>query len=704
MKRVLSLCMAGLWLTSVPAVWPQTQTTGATFGEVIGLGGTPSDAVLDELRGRIYLVNDKASRVDIYGIPEKRVVGTIPVGTTPLAAAMSPDQAYLYVTNNGSSSVSVVDLSNYSVLQTVTLPARPEGVAVGADGRALISTVGSGTGNTQNTLLILDRAQAANQQLYPVFAPPPPSTPAPIPATQFPVRQTTFRGKLIPTPDRQYIVGVTTPANTTYMFVYEVASGVILRSRNVGGQSTVLAMAPDGSRFMAGFTMFDTATLAVIGQQNFANAPFIFTSNFNVQQNNGGSGFSPDNGTLYSAFNAAGFSIPAARPNSSTLLISDARNLRINLGIKMPESVVDKILIDSNGEKAWALSESGLIYLPLSTLYDYPILQPETTTVFLAQDECNRGVPSAALKINNLGKRRLTFSVPTNFPTAALVAQVSSGLAPATVTFTMEPGRAGVIRQAGTNLSTGAATMTGNAINIVLASNEAINLPNTIRVYMNYRNPDQRGIIYPLPTTPNNSPFSSAVASGNEGLQDLLLDELRGKLYITNSGYNRIEVFDIVKRRFLDSIPVGQLPHQMALSTDGATLYVANSGGESISLLDLDTQRTVGQVDFPPIPRAGNSNPITVRTMAVGLFGLQFVMSNGSQWKVIGNQATVRPVNGVTPNVLSVAGGTALSMASSPNNEYIVTLASNGQAFLYDSKADTYIAGRTLFSNPIQSY
>ncbi|MGH9657076.1 MAG: YncE family protein, partial [Bryobacteraceae bacterium] len=273
------------------------QTTGASFGEVIGLGGTPSDAVLDELRGRIYLVNDRANRVEVYGIPERRVIGSISVGNQPLAAAMSMDAAYLYVTNRLSASLSVIDLGTYGVIQTLTLPAGPEGVEVGGDGRVLISTIGSGIGNTQNTLLVFDRTQANNQQLFAVAAPPPPSTPTPLPPTVFPQRQTTFRGKLARTPDGQFIVGVTTPGNTTYMFVYEVASGVILRSRNVGGQSTVLSMSPDGSRFMAGFTMFDTATLAVIGQQNFANAPFNFAAPLNFQQNTGGSAFSPDNQT-----------------------------------------------------------------------------------------------------------------------------------------------------------------------------------------------------------------------------------------------------------------------------------------------------------------------------------------------------------------------------------------------------------------------
>ena len=245
----------------------------------------------------------------------------------------------------------------------------------------------------------------------------------------------------------------------------------------------------------------------------------------------------------------------------------------------MGESIISKMVMTSDGSKAWGLSESGLIYLPLSTLYDYPILQPETTTVFLAVDECNRGVATGTVRVNNLGKGRLTVSVPNTG--AALIAEVTSGLAPTTIKFTMEPGRTNVVRQAGTNMVTGSANLQGSAFNVNLASSEAINIPNNIRVFMNYRTPDQRGVIYPVPTTPNNAPAPNQAypnGQGNEGLKDLVLDERRGRLYITNAGYNRIEVFDIRRRRFLDPIPVGQLPHQMALGTDGTTLLRGKHG------------------------------------------------------------------------------------------------------------------------------
>src|ERR1041385_8526588 len=120
---------------ALPAV--RAQSTGATFGDVIPLGGPPSDVLLDELRGRLYLVNNNKNSVDVYDYNQKQIIANIKVGTTPLAGAMSMDYGWLYVTNNGSASLSIIDLSSLQVQQPVLLPSKPQGVEVGADGRAL---------------------------------------------------------------------------------------------------------------------------------------------------------------------------------------------------------------------------------------------------------------------------------------------------------------------------------------------------------------------------------------------------------------------------------------------------------------------------------------------------------------------------------------------------------------------------------------
>ncbi len=669
------------------------QTTGATFGDVIRLTGTPSDIVLDESRSRLYLVNSNTGNVDIYDYANKAPAGSIRVGSTPVAAAISMDGSKLYVSNNASSSLSVIDLASLQVLQTVTLPASPDGVEVGADGRVLISTAGTSTSTSIQSLYIFDYSAASTQQLQPVQFSPPPATPATLPPVTQTRPTTTFRGKLARTPDGAFIVGLSTINNnaSTVLYVYETASASILRSRTVTGQSTILSMAPDGSRFMAGFTMYDTATLGVIAQQSANNLPFPLsatTTSFNIVQNVGGSVFTPDGATLYSAFNSAPASTPPTRPQASTLLVSNADNLVTTLGIKLPESIIAKMVLLSDSSQAWGLSESGLIHLPLGNLYDYPILQPDTTNVFLSNDSCSHGQGGVSLKINNLGKGKLTFSVPT--ADASLITQVVTGVTPGAVTFMMEPGRTGVTRQYGTNLySGGGATNSGTPLNLNLASPEAINIPNTIRVYMNNRQTDQRGVIYPLPIMPTNT----------EGLQDLVLDEFRNRVYIANSGFNRIEVFDIAAGQFIAPIIVGQFPHEMALDADGQTLWVANSGGESISMVDLNLGKVTASVQFPPIPRSGIANVVTPQSLVDTLSGVMFIKSDGSQWKVLSNQATLRQTNSVTPAVITnTAAQGPVRMVSGAGGKSAIVLGGTGTAYLYDAMADTFTVSNRIYT------
>jgi YVTN family beta-propeller protein len=678
--------------------------SGNSLGTIIPASGNPSDIVMDETRGRLYLVQSGANQIFIYNYVEKRFEGRIDVGTFPSSAAISMDNRFLYVTNVQSSSVSVINLDGDRVVQTLSLPARPEGIEVGFDGRVLITTQGSGANNTLNTLLIFDPSQEAIQQLSVVPSPPALSTPNPLPAVFAGRPATAFPGRLIRTPDGQFIIGMvainqTTNSALTTLFVYEAASGTVLRNRTVTGQSTVLSIAPDGSKFMAGSTLYETATLNVLAQQSTANLPFLIVAQGNnpaisLQRNFGGSIFSTDGQVVYSAFNVGGNNA-TDRPEAEALFVSNSKNLGVRMGIRLPETVLGKMVATADGADIYAVSESGILHIPIGKLFEAPILQPETNQVFLAIDNCNKGIARASVKVSNIGGGRATFTVPV--VNNALVTEVTSGLAPSTVNFVMEPGRTAVRRLAGTNLFTGVGGGNGAAINVTLSSREAVNFPNTIRVYMNFRDPDQRGVIYPVPTG----------LSNNEGLHEVHLDEARGRLYISNSGFNRVEVFDTRRLRFLEAIEVGQLPRSMAMSLDRSTLFVGNSGGESVSIVDLDARREVGRIDFPPIPRVGNQAAVRPLALGMSLAGLQIVMSNGGLWKVVGTTATPRPASGIispNSNTTVLPAPAQYSLAQTPGGEFLVALAGNGNAYLYDALADNYTTARTINTNPIQSY
>lgn len=696
-----TLCRMLFWACFGLLLLPSASAQIGIFGSVTALGETPSDIVLDELRGLVYLVRSNANRVEVYDYVNKRLQNPIQVGNFPVSAAMSPDSAMLYVTNATSTSVSIIRLGDNQVVNTLSLPVRPEGVAVGADGRVLITTQGTGVNNQQQTLLLYDPRQDAALQLTAVTSPATIST-GNINQNIFFGRPTTpFPGKLIRTPDGNFIIGmvaINQTVNTaqTTMFVYEVASGTILSTRTVTGQSTVLAMSPDGGKFMAGSSQYDFGTLNIRGVMNTGNLPFTLAGavGFPAAVNFGGSVFSPDGKTLYSAFN---YTATAAnqRPTSNILLIGNASNLGVRLGVRMPESVLGKMVITADGNQIFAISESGIVTLPIGNLFDYPILDPESTQIFLATDPCNKGIARATMKVSNLGKGKLTFSVPSL--AAALVAQVASGLAPSTVTFTMDPGRVNVNRRPGTNVYTG---NNGSAVTVNLNSLEAINIPNTIRVYMNYRLNDQRGLIFPVPTLDN-------ALNPTRGLRDIVLDEKRSRVYLSNSGQNRIEVFDTVKQKFLDPLEAGQFPQSMAISLDGDTLYVANVGGESIQMIDLESLATLGNIEFPPTPRNATQNAISVDAMAMTLAGLQFTTTTGNVWRTLGNQAVLRPGGGVF-NAAGTVGANRF-MTATPGGEFAMLLASvagttTAAGYLFDATIDTYTTNRTVFQQAFASY
>lgn len=155
----------------------------ATFGTAVPMTGGATDLVLDEARGRLYLVISSQNRIDVYSTAQKRFLSSIPVGAQPLSAALSRSGRYLYVTAYQSSTLEVVDLDSATVFKRLSLPAAPEGVAVGGDERVLISTVGSGTGNSENRLLLYNPNLSGEEALLavPVTLPAPttPQTPAP---------------------------------------------------------------------------------------------------------------------------------------------------------------------------------------------------------------------------------------------------------------------------------------------------------------------------------------------------------------------------------------------------------------------------------------------------------------------------------------------------------------------------------------------
>jgi uncharacterized protein (TIGR03437 family) len=667
----------------------------ANFGRVVPLVGGATDIVLDESRGRIYLVSSLQAAVQIYSIQRQAFLAPVATDTTPLSAAMSRDGRFLYVTCYDAARLDIIDLNALSVTGQVGLPSKPEGVAVGADGRVLISTTGSGTAGASNVLLLYDPSPNAVQTLSSIsVAPAPPNPPTLPPPAGRPFLAN--HSQLVATRDGSFIVGVNVPGTgSPTVFVYQAASGVVLHSRIVAGSSNVLAISDDGSTFLCGPNLFDTASLQVLAQANMANAPFPVNpaTNFNLASNQGGGVFSPDGQTLYMAFDVA--PVQSATASVGQLMMADPANLLIRMGFQMPENLSGKMVIGSDGANVYALSDSGFLALPVGTIAQSPLAVPSSNANLLTNDQCGvtASTSTATLTINNAGRGRLTATMQL-LQYAGQNNQASPATAPA-----VKPVQSSTGAQFIFGFNPAAARGPGSIApphDFLVQSPEAINIPNRVRVFQNNRDADARGAIVPL---------ESGGAAG-EVFPDMVYDPGRQRLYIANSGLNRIEVFDIGRQSFLAPIKAGQLPISMALTPDGNTLYVANSGGESITIIDPDQMQAVGRINFPPIPFNSNLALIKPSVIAAGLNGPLILMNNGSLWSVVGSTAVPRGVSrllGQTTAGLPVAIPLPSTMTSTPGGEYILMATATGVAYLYDATADDWVAGRQIFTAASQT-
>ncbi|MCX6615611.1 MAG: hypothetical protein NTZ98_05865 [Acidobacteria bacterium] len=644
----------------------------ANFGTLVPIVGQFSDVAYDERRDVVYLANYALNRVDVYSVAQRRIVNSINTGPQPDSLTLSTDRQTLWVASQQASALYAINLNTSAPAGEYPLQVRPDAITTGSDGKVLV--YGS------SGLMRFDPVAKELTQL--VITPPPVRAPGTVPA-QSPLPQG-FRAALTASQDGKVIVGIgvdgTGNAPPMRLFVYEVASGTVLRSRDVSGLSSILSIAPDGSRFMAGPFLFDTNTLTILGRTGYLPP--------NNVQLTGGSVFSADGNYVFASFatqtpihplntNQPAFAGTTAQGGTAAtrgvLQVLNGWNLTPQLGLRLPESPTSIIIRSRDGQNLFALSASGLLVIPVGQLDRSPILDVDSTSVVLTADVCSRAVVTAAVQVRNAGAGRATFSaVASGATNAALTIRQTSSVAPATLQITFDSRRA--------NLN---ALGTGQ-YSIVLSSPEAVNVEPAIVVNLNFRDVDQRGSIVPI-----------------DGLgTDMLLDEARQRLYIANFLRDRVDVFSLAERRFLAPIAVGSQPMSMA-QVSATTLVVANSGAEFISVVDLEAMQEVDRIMMAPVPL--NATPQFPRSIAVSPSAILFTTmaigqpgqapGNGNVWQLSLATRNAFPRRNLGENVANSINGRNLLIAPA-NGSAIVLADASGTLRYYDPGADTFAITR----------
>lgn len=85
--------------------------------------------------------------------------------------------------------------------------------------------------------------------------------------------------------------------------------------------------------------------------------------------------------------------------------------------------------------------------------------------------------------------------------------------------------------------------------------------------------------------------------------RNAVAEELGGHLaYIANSGSNSVSVIDSVTNTVINTIKVGVRPMNVAVSPDGRHAYITNSGSDSVSVIDTVTNAVINTINVGAEP------------------------------------------------------------------------------------------------------
>lgn len=71
------------------------------------------------------------------------------------------------------------------------------------------------------------------------------------------------------------------------------------------------------------------------------------------------------------------------------------------------------------------------------------------------------------------------------------------------------------------------------------------------------------------------------------------------ELIVVNKSENTVSVVDTATLEVSTTIPVGSNPHELAVTPDGTKAYVGNAGGNTISVIDLESRRETTRISSP---------------------------------------------------------------------------------------------------------
>ncbi|MCU1335952.1 MAG: hypothetical protein JWO19_1533 [Bryobacterales bacterium] len=624
--------------------------TAGTFGKVVSIGGEASDLALDEPRGVLYIANFTANRIDVMSLANNTILTSINIAAQPSSISLSPNGRWLLTTHFGNNlapasptnALTLIDLTANNAKQTFVLGNTPLGAAFGIDNKALVAT-------TQNYLLF-DPATGGTTVLDTVAGVT--AKTIPVPPANFPSDITTASVSV--SKDRLKIYGLGSSTGTV-TFRYDVTShaispgGVVLASGTLGPR--VVSLNDNGSVTMAGWVMVDSAGTFI---NNFAQE----SNEFSV----GTTAFDDSRGLLYAQ-------IPATKGEAPTLQILDSDNLTLRQRLRLPENTKGRSVLNQDSSILYSVSDSGVLVLPVGAINKSPRVTAAVKDLVFRGNFCDPRVATQTLTITDPGGGNTPFTISASAP--GVTVSPASGVTPANVTVSVNPSV--YQSQKGTV-----------AVTLTLASSAAVNVPASIRVLINSREPDQRGTFLNIPGT----------------LVDLAADPIRNRYYVLRQDTNEVLVYNSRNNTQTAALRTYNTPTSMAVTMDNRFLLVGHLNSQTLAVFDLETLQAQPYVNT----EAGGGN--VVRSLAVTTRG---ILATSNDFKGVGHilrvdldarTSTQLPTLGVYDNKLPLDA----VIAASPNGSKALIAVSDGTVYVYDANVDSFTVSRKDFAGLSGTY
>jgi hypothetical protein len=535
----------------------------ATFGNSVPIRGTVSDLALDEGRGRLYIANFSAGRIEVMDTSSRLLQSPLPVPLPPSAVAVSPGGSYLVVGEyeNFSSAQAKGGLSIFSpsgARLDVPVDNPVLAVAFGAGSQAFVVTT--------KGFLLVDPATGTATIL---------PSPVPLEGKALPVPFSTFAPNIIEastgvSADGQTIVVLAQVAgatpNNAAVLIYHVGQVQveiidIISTPPLGPRSVGVNL--DGSKFMVGWTLMDKNAVGL------ADIPYAL-GDFR----RGGHVWDTVRNVIYA-------DAPVTATEAPVMHVMDTDNLTVTQRIQLPQTMSGRTVISSDASTAYAASEGGVLVLPIATLAGAPRLaamKPDGTlqedVVFLG-DSCNRQIISKFVTIVDQAGGNVDFKLSLPDGTKGVQLSQTSGVTPAQVRIDVDP--------TAFQNSRGSTT-----ISLTITSAAAVNIPFPVRLVINTRDLNQTGKLVNVPGK----------------IVDILADPVRNYVYLLRQDKNVVLVYDSTTLKPLMcgqqqcQLRTGNTPVSMAITEDQQYLIVGNDRSHLASVFNLDTLASQSPILF----------------------------------------------------------------------------------------------------------